>query len=73
MVVTPSPASEPDPLLLTPRQTARQLGISERTLWSLSQNGTIPVVRIGRCVRYSRAALVAWIAGEQSRQPEVQQ
>lgn len=72
MPVSYPPESEPDPLLLTPRQTARQLGISERTLWSLTNSGTIPVVRIGRCVRYSRAALVAWIAGEQSRQLEVQ-
>lgn len=44
--------------LLTTRQAAAMLAISEKTLWSLTKAGTIPVCRIGeRSVRYSRRAL----------------
>lgn len=38
--------------LLTSRQTAELLAISERTLWTLTRDGTIPAVRLGRSVRY---------------------
>jgi len=31
---------------------ANYLAISERKLWDLSQNGIIPVVRLGRATRY---------------------
>lgn len=50
------------PLLVTAPQAARMLGISERTLWSLTApRGPIPVVRIGRSVRYSLDDLRVWI------------
>lgn len=49
-------------LLLTPRQAAKALAISERKLWELTNGGQIPCVRIGRAVRYSPADLQAWIA-----------
>ena len=52
-------------LLLTARDAAAALSISERKLWQLSASGIIKVVRIGRSVRYSRVALEAFIA-EQS-------
>jgi excisionase family DNA binding protein len=56
------------PLLLTPREAAQALATSERTLWSLTApRGPIPVVRFGRSVRYSRDALVTWIAHQQER------
>jgi excisionase family DNA binding protein len=42
----------PTPKLLTRRQAAAALNLSERTLWGLSKRGLIPVVRIGRLVRY---------------------
>ena len=38
--------------LLRPKEAAKLLAISERTLWTYSQNGTIPYIRIGRNVRY---------------------
>jgi len=44
------------------REAARFLAISERTLWSLTQRGEIPCVRIGRAVRYDPADLREWIA-----------
>lgn len=51
-------------LLLTPRDAARSLAVSERTLWSLSQpRGPIPVVRVSaRTVRYSTDTLARYIA-----------
>ena len=49
-------------LLLTPRDAARTLAICERTLWERTQpRGPIPVVRIGRAVRYAVADLETWI------------
>ncbi|MCA9049126.1 MAG: helix-turn-helix domain-containing protein [Planctomycetaceae bacterium] len=52
--------------LLTPREAAKALRISERTLYSLTQpRGTIPVVRIGRAVRYSADSLERWVKGRQ--------
>jgi excisionase family DNA binding protein len=54
-------------LLLTPRQAAEALGFSERKLWSLtSPRGPIPCVRIGKSVRYSVAALEAWVEQQQA-------
>ena len=54
--------SVPDrPLLLTPRQAAEALQISERKLWSMKASGEIPHVLLGRSVRYPRADLQQWI------------
>ena len=50
-----------EPLLLTARQTARMLAISERSLYSLTKVGDLPAVRIGRSVRYDTADIRAWI------------
>ncbi|MFN6137941.1 MAG: helix-turn-helix domain-containing protein [Planctomycetota bacterium] len=46
------------PIVLTPlavdeTQAAKMLGISVRTLWEYRKNGEIPVVRLGRLVRFS--------------------
>ncbi|MGD0654657.1 MAG: helix-turn-helix domain-containing protein [Thermoguttaceae bacterium] len=49
-------------LLLTPRQTAESLQISERQLWRLEKAGEIKSARIGkRIVRFSPDALRAFI------------
>jgi excisionase family DNA binding protein len=48
-------------LLLTPRQAAKALAISERTLATYTKSGALPVVRIGACVRYSPDDLRDWI------------
>lgn len=51
-----------EPMLLTARQAAKVLSISERTLWGLTKAGDIPAVRFGgRNVRYSPDDLKAWI------------
>jgi excisionase family DNA binding protein len=49
----------PEPLLLRPREAARFLAISERTLWELTRRGEILCVRLGRAVRYDRRDLLA--------------
>lgn len=51
-------------LLLTPRETARALAISERKLWSLTKDGAIPHVKIGRSVRYPADKLREWLVGQ---------
>ena len=47
-------------ILVTVREAAKLLAISERKLWELTAGGQIPVVRIGRAVRYLPADLHAW-------------
>ena len=64
MPATESPQGVPS-LLLTAREAAKTLRLSEKTLWSLTRpRGPIPAVRIGRSVRYSVAALEAWVASQ---------
>lgn len=59
----PLTTTPPAPLLLTGREAARMLSVSERTLWALSHSGRIAHIAIGRRgVRYSLADLEAWIA-----------
>jgi excisionase family DNA binding protein len=52
--------------LLRPREAAQWLKISERTLWSLTQRGELPAVRIGRSVRYDLTDLVAFVEARKS-------
>jgi excisionase family DNA binding protein len=52
-------------LLLTPREAAATLSISERTLWAVTApRGPLPAVRIGRAVRYDPPDLRRWIDGQ---------
>lgn len=60
-------ATQPvESLALRPREAAKALGISARTLWGLTApRGPIPCVRIGtgkrRAVLYPTADLQAWL------------
>ena len=55
--------TDPAKLLLTAPEAARVLSISARKLWSLTNSGEIPVIRVGaRSVRYPVEALREWIA-----------
>lgn len=47
--------------LLTAKEAAELLRISQRKLWSLTASGTIPFLRIGRAIRYDAADLRRWI------------
>ena len=53
-------------LLLTPRDAAKSLSICERRLYGLTKAGELPVVRIGRAVRYGVEDLKAWIEKQSS-------
>ena len=50
-----------EPKLLTARDAAKALAVCEKTLWALTDRGEIPVVRIGRSVRYDPQDLSRWI------------
>jgi len=51
-----------EPMLLTARQAARALAVSERTLYALTKAGEILAVRVSRRgVRYDPADLRTWI------------
>lgn len=53
-------------LLVTPREAAVRLSISERQLWAHTQpRGPIPATRIGNSVRYSPDALQRFIESQQ--------
>jgi excisionase family DNA binding protein len=63
---TAPPDSTPSPLLLTSRDAARSLAVSERTLWGLTYpRGPIRAVRFGRAVRYSADTLRAWVRSQE--------
>jgi excisionase family DNA binding protein len=53
----------PPKLLLTPREAAKTLSLSTRTLYNLRQTGELRAVQVGRSVRFSVDDLKSWIAG----------
>jgi len=56
------PDSTPtEPLLVSAKAAAELLGISARALWSLSNAGQVPSVRIGARRLYRPEALRAWV------------
>ncbi len=57
MVENERPDGHVRPLLLTPRQAAKVLAVSERTLWTLTKTKKVRCVRLGRSVRYHTADL----------------
>ena len=57
----------PAPLLIRPREAARILAISERTLHDLTKTGNLTCVRVGGAKRYSVAVLRAWVDAKSLR------
>lgn len=59
------PATQPlqtdESLLLSTRDAAKRLAISERTLFSLTKSGQLPCVRLGMAKRYSVETIKQWI------------
>ena len=51
-------------LSLRPRDAAKALGIGERLLWSKTNAGEIPHLRIGKAVLYPVDALREWLAAQ---------
>ncbi len=56
---TPSPL----PDVLTPAQAAELLQVDEAAVVALAEAGTLPGRRIGEQWRFSRPALIEWLAG----------
>lgn len=54
-------------LLVTADEAAQLLSVSPRTLWSLTHEGVVPCVRLGRSVRYSLETLRAVIGQLEER------
>jgi excisionase family DNA binding protein len=50
-----------DRLLLRPAEAAEVLGVSRSKLYELMASGTLPTVRLGKCVRVSRVELELWV------------
>jgi excisionase family DNA binding protein len=69
MLRPPESSHNPSPpkLLISQRDAAKALSISERTLWAATKRGEIPYINVGARVLYSPAALAEWIAARQSR------
>ncbi len=68
MTELPQERTATEPLLMTTKQAARALTISERTLYSLTKSGAIPAVRLGpRGLRYDPADLRRWIESAKER------
>lgn len=60
-------------LLLTLREAAEQLAVSDRVLWQLAKDRVIPSVRVGpRGLRFSLEALRKWIAEQEQKSAGVQ-
>lgn len=62
-----APMTETPRLLLSPRETARALGISERTLAARTAEGVFPFVKVGHLTRYDVEVLRQWIKDHTER------
>jgi excisionase family DNA binding protein len=53
-------------ILINSAEAAKLLNVSEKTLWNHTapRGKCIPAVRLGKTVRYSRAALDSWVAAQ---------
>jgi len=47
--------------LLKPNEAAKFLGISERTLWTLTKHGKLPAAKLGKSVRYREEDLKRYV------------
>lgn len=56
-------------LLWSLKQAAQALSLSERTVWSMVNVGSLPHLRIGRRLLFSRAAIQLWIDQQQQGGP----
>jgi excisionase family DNA binding protein len=68
-----NPLLHPEPeaprLALRPREAAKALGVSERTLWTWTKEGRVPCVRLGSSVRYPVDALKRWLSEQAETKP----
>jgi len=59
-ISTASPQEE-QPILITEKEAARLLGVSDRTVWQLRKDGKLRGIKIGAAVRYARSELDRFI------------
>ena len=55
-----------EPTLLTTQEAAEFLRVSTRHLWTITETGLIPRIKMGRCVRYKMDDLMRYIDGLRS-------
>lgn len=56
--------------LLTTDQTSKHLGITIRTLYTLTQRGDLPCIKVGRSVRYDPRDIEEYLARNKSQGKE---
>lgn len=54
----------PDPLLLSPTEAARELGIGRDRTYALIREGRLKAIRFGRVLKVPRSSLDAFIQEE---------
>lgn len=54
--------SAASPALITSAQAADRLGVSQRMVWELAKRGDLPVVKIGRAVRFDPLDIEQFVA-----------
>jgi excisionase family DNA binding protein len=57
----------PTPLLLSPTEVARALGLGRSTIYELMRAGAFPSIHIGRSVRIPSKAVEAWVDQQASQ------
>lgn len=57
-------------ILMNVVDAAKAMGISERTIWTLTQRHSLPCVRIGRRVLYDPLDLQKWIDMQKITKPK---
>ena len=62
-----------DKLALRPREAAKALSVSTRTLWGWTRVGLVPHVRVGKAVLYPTDLLQEWLRQQAARQAARQQ
>ncbi|MEW4452749.1 helix-turn-helix domain-containing protein [Bremerella sp. JC817] len=57
------------PLLISPREAAKLLSVSQRKLWAMTfeDEPALPHLKMGRLVRYSMTELQRWIEAQQQK------
>lgn len=61
----------PEKLLLSIKEAARMLSVSDRTVWTLTNKGLLPVTRIGSRTLYSVESLRRFISEAERAESEV--
>lgn len=69
MVNVPVPSEQTPLRLLTIKQAAELLSLSEATVWRLIRVGKLPVVHIGRATRVRLSDLDTYVEGLQAARP----